>query len=115
MNRGQFRRVRALIRRLCANYDSGNCLLLDDGESCTCPQLLTPSLICKYFRAVVLPTDPELLASITHACSPRRCRICGAPVYSTSNAAKYCPICAVRERRRKDAERKRKRHIHIRK
>ncbi|WP_243154221.1 cysteine-rich VLP protein, partial [Pseudoflavonifractor sp. 60] len=29
MNDSQFRRARKLIRRLCANYDGGNCLPLD--------------------------------------------------------------------------------------
>lgn len=31
-------RCNRLIKRLCANYDDGNCLLLDDGEPCVCPQ-----------------------------------------------------------------------------
>lgn len=31
-------RCNRLIRRLCANYDGGNCLLLDDGEGCVCVQ-----------------------------------------------------------------------------
>ena len=108
MDRTQFRRVRALIRRACANCDGGNCLLLDDGEPCVCPQLLTQTLVCRYFRAAVLPADRELSAAVTEKQSKRVCRLCGAPIYSTSNAAKYCRQCAVRERRRKDAERKRK-------
>lgn len=61
LSSSQYRRVKKLIRRLCANCDGGNCLLLDDGyEPCVCPQFLTCSLICKYFRAAVLPDDPEL-------------------------------------------------------
>ena len=28
----QAKRVDALLRKLCANYNGGNCLLLDDGE-----------------------------------------------------------------------------------
>ncbi len=51
MNDSQFRRARKLIRRLCANYDGGNCLPLDDGDPCPCPQLISPTLIRKYFRA----------------------------------------------------------------
>ena len=27
-------RCNRLIRRLCANYDGGNCMPLDDGEGC---------------------------------------------------------------------------------
>ena len=34
----QAKRVNALLRKLCANYDGGNCLLLDDGEPCVCVQ-----------------------------------------------------------------------------
>ena len=33
MNEKQFSRAKKLLRRLCANYDHGNCLLLDDGLS----------------------------------------------------------------------------------
>lgn len=34
----QRQRANALIKRLCANYDNGNCLALDDGEPCACVQ-----------------------------------------------------------------------------
>ena len=108
MDSAQARRVRQLIRRLCANYDGGNCLRLDNGDPCPCPQLMTFSLLCKYFRKAVLPTDPELSASIFHKPIGRRCHLCGAPVISLSNAAKYCPLCAIKERRRRDALRKKK-------
>ena len=64
MDNRQFRRAKRLICRLCANYDNGNCLPLDDGDSCPCPQLMTQVLICKYFRAAVLPADRELWAEI---------------------------------------------------
>lgn len=40
-------RANALIKRLCANYDGGNCLLLDDGEPCVCVQSISYSLLCK--------------------------------------------------------------------
>lgn len=109
MNDRQFRRARKLIRRLCANYDGGCCLPLDDGDLCPCPQMISPTLICKYFRAAVLPDDRELWAAIMEEKPVRSCCICGAPIVSLSNAAKYCPRCALRERRRKDAERKRNR------
>ena len=48
-------RCNRLIRRLCANYDGGNCLPLDDGEGCVCVQTISYSLLCKYFRRAVLP------------------------------------------------------------
>ncbi len=109
MTTGQFRRARRLIRRLCANYDNGNCLLLDDGDTCPCPQLIARTLICKYFRAAVLPVDRALWAEIMAERPVKSCRTCGAPIFSLSNAAKYCPACAARERRRRDRERKRDR------
>ena len=57
-------RCNRLIKRLCANYDDGNCLLLDDGEPCVCPQTISYSLLCRYFRNAVLPADKELYADI---------------------------------------------------
>ena len=107
MDDRQFRHAKKLIRRLCANYDGGSCLPLDDGDLCPCPQMISPTLICKYFRAAVLPDDRKLYAAIMEQKPVRSCCVCGAPIVSLSNAAKYCPACAIRERRRKDAERKR--------
>ncbi|MDE7244388.1 MAG: cysteine-rich VLP domain-containing protein [Oscillospiraceae bacterium] len=109
MNDRQFHHAKRLIRRLCANYDGGSCLPLDDGDNCPCPQFITPVLICKYFRAAVLPADRELYAAVMEGKPVKNCCICGVPLYSRSNAAKYCPPCARRERRRRDAARKRNR------
>ena len=39
----QYRTARRLVRE-CCNYDCGNCLLLDNGEECVCPQSITYSL-----------------------------------------------------------------------
>ena len=49
----QRRQCNRLIKRLCANFDDGNCLLLDDGEPCVCPQTISYSLLCRYFRNAV--------------------------------------------------------------
>ena len=46
----QYRTVQRLVHS-CCNYDRGNCLLLDDGEECVCPQSISYSLICRWFRA----------------------------------------------------------------
>lgn len=59
----QYRTARRLVHE-CCNYDCGNCLLLDDGEECVCPQSITCSLICKWFRAAVLPLDTGLCAAL---------------------------------------------------
>ena len=42
----QYRAVRRLVHS-CCNYQDGNCLLLDDGEECVCPQAISYSLICR--------------------------------------------------------------------
>ena len=45
----QYRTARRLVRE-CCNYDCGNCLLLDNGEECVCPQSITSyNKICKRF------------------------------------------------------------------
>lgn len=50
-----FMDVQTIARRECANCISGNCLLLDDGEPCICPQRISRSLWCRYFIDAVLP------------------------------------------------------------
>ena len=75
----QSRRVNALIRKECCNCFDGNCILLDDGESCVCPQLISYSLLCKWFRAAVLPLDKLLFAELYQSEDKRRCmrrRLC---------------------------------------
>ena len=104
----QSRKVNALVRRTCCNCDNGNCILLDDGDECVCPQLISYSLPCKWFRIAVLPADKELYAELYHAEDMRRCKVCGAPFASGSNRAVYCPDCRKRITRRQTAERMRK-------
>ena len=105
-------RCNRLIRRLCANYDGGNCLPLDDGEGCVCVQTISYSLLCRWFRAAVLPLDGALYAEIIQSRdSVKRCAVCGAAFTPKSNRAKYCPDCAVRMRRKQEAERQRKRYL----
>ena len=101
MTDAQFRRAKKLIRSLCANCDHGDCLLLDDGEVCVCPQLISYSLLCRYFRAAVLPADHALYAEIMDTDTRKRCASCGQPFYSRSNRALYCDRCgAVMQRQR---------------
>lgn len=58
--------VHRLVRRLCANCDEdGCCLLLDDGESHRCVQLISIyGIYCNYFKKAVLPAEKELYADI---------------------------------------------------
>ena len=105
----QFRTVQRLVHE-CCNNDDGNCLLLDNGwEPCVCVQSISSSLICKYFRAAVLPLARELETAVLHRKESKRCCECGAMFLPGSNRAKYCPDCAVEIHRRQKAESERRR------
>ena len=58
MTEGQLRRARKLIRRLCANYDEGNCLALDEGEGCVCVQSICRADGTKEGSLFWLPKGP---------------------------------------------------------
>ena len=105
----QSRKVNALVKKECCNCIDGNCILLDDGDECVCPQLISYSLLCKWFRAAVLPADRLLYAELYQAEDKRRCAVCGASFASTSNNVKYCHACRKRITNRQAAERMRKR------
>lgn len=109
LNYKQYRRVQKLVHE-CCNNDGGNCLLLDDGwDPCVCVQSITQSLVCKYFRAAVLPLDRELEAVLLHRKDCKRCCQCGTVFLPGSNRAKYCPDCAAKVHRRQKAESERRR------
>jgi len=113
MNYRQYRKARKLTHE-CCNYCDGNCLLLDDGEECVCVQSISYSLLCRWFRAAVLPLDAALYAEISKSRDEvKRCAVCGAVFAPKSNRAKYCPDCAVRMRRKKEAERQRQRYLSL--
>ena len=107
MDYRQYRRARRLVHE-CCNYDGGNCIALDDGEECVCVQSISYSLLCRWFRAAVLPLDRELETALFHCLDAKRCAVCGALFTPDSNRAKYCPECAGRMKRIKAAQRKRK-------
>ena len=110
LNPSQRTKCNRLIRRLCANYDDGNCLLLDDGETCVCPQTISYSLLCTYFRKVVLPADKILSAEIfgVHKVS---CSVCGQAFVPSSNRQKYCKDCAKKIHRKQKADYARRRQL----
>ena len=110
MTPGQRKRANALIRRECCNYDNGNCLLLDDGEEHPCPQIISYSVNCKWFRWSVLPLDKPLEAEIFNAQDIKRCTVCGKAFLPKSNRAKYCEDCAkdVHKKQKAVSERKRR-------
>lgn len=105
----QRKRANALIRKTYCNYDGGNCIALDDGEECVCPQTISYSVLCKWFRKAVLPQDKAFEAEILHDGSIKLCAECGAGFTSISNRAKYCPSCAAKVHRRQKNASDRKR------
>jgi hypothetical protein len=107
MDYRQYRRVRRLVHE-CCNYIDGNCIALDDGEECVCVQSISYSLLCRWFRAAVLPQDKELETALFHRLNAKKCAVCGALFTPGSNRAKYCPDCATRMKRINAAKRKRK-------
>ena len=82
MDYRQYRAARRLVHE-CCNYDSGNCLLLEDGEPCVCVQSISYSLLCRWFTAAVLPLDEALEAALLRRGSRKRCAVCGA--FSSQN------------------------------
>ena len=109
MTPAQRKRASSLIRRECCNCDGGNCLALDDGDTCPCPQMVTFSICCKWFRWSVLPQIGTLEAEIFRNKELKRCAVCGRVFVPKSNRAKYCPDCAARVHRRQKTESERKR------
>ena len=114
MTPDQLLEARKLIRNQCCNYDNGNCIVLDDGEECPCVQWWSYSVLCKWFRFAVLPSDWSLCSAVHSDGYPKRCVICGKNIYSTSRRIKYCPDCAKKERRKKDALRHREKYWSLR-
>ena len=85
---GQLRSVRGLTKR-CCNFLDGECLLLDGA----CPQYISRSLLCRWFRRAILPQQPKLEQGIL----------------ARSGRTKYCPACAKEVNRQQKAKSARKR------
>ena len=81
MTHQQASAVYECVHRHCANCVDGNCLLLDDGDFVPCPQLITRSLLCRYFINAVLPGDRQLYGDIFGSPYARPCRECKPIVY----------------------------------
>ena len=109
MNPAQRKQANTLIRRECCNCENGACIALDDGDSRTCPQMISFSVCCKWFRWSVLPQIGTLEAEIFRDKELKRCAVCGRVFVPKSNRAKYCPSCAARVHRRLKTESERKR------
>ena len=109
MTPAQRKQAASLIRRECCCCEGGNCIVLDDGDTHTCPQTISFSVCCKWFRWAVLPLDGTLEAEIFRDKELKRCAVCGGVFVPKSNRAKYCPHCAAGVHRRQKTESERKR------
>ena len=88
---GQFRKVSRLVTRECCNCMDGNCLLLDDGETHTCVQLISKyHIFCNHFKNAVLPFDKELYRVLICDNDYKRCKSCGSRFYSKARNKRYC-------------------------
>ena len=106
MTPAQHCEAKKIIRRLCSNYCEGNCIRLDKGEEVPCPQMLSASVCCRFFRNVLLK-DPEagaLEAEILALGTRKRCAVCGKTFCAKGNRAKYCAACKVVAQRKQQAE-----------
>ena len=101
---GQLRSVRGLTKR-CCNFLDGDCLLLDGA----CPQYISRSLLCRWFRRAVLPQQLKLEQAILSPKKLRRCEVCGTGILVCSGRTKYCPACAKEVHRQQKAKSARKR------
>ena len=107
LTREQAAAVYECVKRHCANCVDGNCLLLDDGDFIPCPQLITRSLLCRYFINAVLPGDRQLYGDIIRPDDSKVCIECGRRFYPKNIQAKYCDKCKPIVRRRQTRERMR--------
>ena len=96
--------MRGLTKR-CCNFLDGECLLLDGA----CPQYISRSLLCRWFRRAILPQQPKLEQAILSPKKLRRCEICGTGILVCSGRTKYCPACAKEVHRQQKAKSARKR------
>ena len=104
----QSRKINTHVKKDSGNSEHGTLTFPYDGDTCVCPQLISYSLLCKWFRIAVLPLDKLLFAELYHTDDMRKCIVCGASFASKSNSVKYCPDCRKRITRRQAAERMRK-------
>ena len=93
----------------CCNFLDGDCLLLDS----VCPQYISRSLLCRWFRRAVLPQQPKLEQAILSPKKLRRCEVCGTGILARSGRTKYCPACAKEVHRQQKAKSARKRRSRV--
>ena len=102
----QANKIKELIKKECANYVGGNCILLDT----TCPQMgCIYSVLCKYFINSVLPLDKELYKELLEGAGEetglytKQCKLCKKQFTTDKKNVLYCDKC--KDKRRKETRR----------
>lgn len=98
----QANKVKELIKKECANYIDGNCILLDT----TCPQMnCIYSVLCKYFINSILPLDKDLYKELlegageeTSGLYNKVCKLCNKKFTSDKKQEQYCDKCKKKAR-----------------
>lgn len=103
----QANKVKELIKKHCANYIDGQCIVLE----CDCPQMgCMYSVLCKYFINSVLPLDKDIYKELLEGAGEETglydkvCKICNKHFTSDKKNEQYCDRCKKKAR----AERNRK-------
>ena len=95
---GQLRSVSGLTKR-CCNFLDGECLLLDG----VCPQHISRSLLCRWFRRAVLPQQPKLeqaILSPKNSAAAKSAARASSPAPAGQNTAPPAPRRFIASRRR---------------
>ena len=110
MTTSQVKTVTRLIESECCNCVDGICIVLDHGYGCYCPQMGMRILFCPWLREAGLPADEKMRHDLIGDIRMKLCEMCRREFSPKSNRAMFCPACAQRRRRMKEAERQRERY-----
>jgi len=106
------KRISALIKKECCNYDNGKCMLLElmEKEPTPCVQEISTDLTCGWFQNSVLPNDPQLMARLTGDAEWKKCEICHRDFIPTGTNSKYCDRCRpdIRKQKKREYEQRRR-------
>lgn len=107
----QANKIKELIKKHCANYVDGQCILLDTN----CPQMgCMYSVLCKYFINSVLPLDKELYKELlpdaeeTSGIYNKICKQCNNHFTTDKKQEQYCDKCKDKVKKEKARLRKQK-------
>ena len=100
LTKSELRRIRRLVKTMCANYDKEYGCLPLDGECYMFCIAFNTSGLCKYFENAVLPLNTELGQVFEGGIKPasKPCKICGKAFEVCGNKAYCSDVCAANGR-----------------